>query len=114
VVFLALLLLSEKPDVAGLAPLAIVLALLAGGLFWQAAELVRTLRRRTRLAIARILSDGRPRDRDELVRELCLRLRPLRSPPLRWLHLPDRALREMTQQGLLAMVAGKYTAATHN
>jgi hypothetical protein len=88
-----------------------MLALLAGGLWWQTAEQVRGLQGRTRLVIAAILGDGRPRSRDEITRELRLQLPPLRVLPLRWLNLPERALAEMTRQGILVLTGDKYTAA---
>jgi hypothetical protein len=109
--FLLLLLISNKPDASGLFLLAILAVLGAGAMWWQAIAMIRALNHRTRLTVARILSDGRPREPREIDREVLRQMASLRYPPLRWFHFPSRALSEMTHRGVLERIAGRYSAA---
>ena len=89
--FLLLDLMSQEPVISGLFLLAFTGAGMAGVLWWGGREATRTMRRRTRLVIAKILSDGRPRNREEPVHEVRRRVVPLRHAALRWLRIEDRA-----------------------
>jgi hypothetical protein len=109
--WLFLLLISERPVIGGIVLFALMVALLAGGAWYQGLETIRALVCRTRLTIAGILSDGRPRSRNEIAEEAGRQIGPLRFPPVRWLHLPDRALDAMTRRGLLTLSDGRYSAA---
>ena len=106
--FLVLTVVSQKPDVAGLGLFALVAALLVATAWWQTRESVHSLRRRTCLAIAALLSDGRPRDRREISAALRRVIPSLNYPPLRWLHVEDQSLEEMSQRGLLVLHNGRH------
>ena len=93
--------------------LVVMLAVVLAGLWWQSVKAIDALHHRVRLSIARLMSDGHARSGEEIRGALLAAMRPLGDPPLRWLHLPERALSEMTRQGMLVLSAGRFTAAHH-
>lgn len=107
--FLLLNLMSQEPVVSGFFLLSFTGAGMAGVLWWSGREATRTMRRRTRLVIAQILSDGRPLNREELVHEVRRRVVPLRHAALRCLRIEDRALVEMTRAHRLDFHGGRYS-----
>jgi len=99
---------SRWPAVSGFAFVALLLLGLVASEVAHVRQSVTNARRSARLTLAQVMSDGRPRTRQEAVLELRRLVRALRRPPLRWLRLEDDALTELTRSGLLEARAGRY------